>query len=465
MLLKNPQHLLILGSRVLQLFRLERHSLLMLHGGWTVSAEKCNLHWNPPLNDGGAGISHYIIEKRETSRVTWTEVETHVEAVSYKVTKLVPGKEYIFRIAAVNKFGIGEFLESDPFIAQNPFTTPSTPSTPTASAVTGDSITLTWERPETDGGSEIDGYILEKRDKEGVRWTKCNRRRLNDLRFRCTGLTEGHYYQFRVLAENAAGVGAPSEPSEYIKVCEATYPPGPPTNPKVTNYSSTTVSLTWSKPVSDGGSRISGYIIEKREKQGIRWVRVNKKPVYDLRVKASGLREACEYEFRVFAENAAGLSEPSLPCPLTLAEDPKFLPSPPAKPTIIDSSRSSITLSWNKPLFDGGAPVTGYKVEFRKSTEEDWTAGVYNTDQTEFTVTGLTSGTEYIFIVRSINKIGISEPSPETDPQVAIEREEEPRFDISTEMRKTLLVKDGTPIIRISIVVASTCKLFKCKVL
>ncbi|XP_041794558.1 titin-like [Chelmon rostratus] len=178
-----------------------------------VTAEKCNLHWNPPVNDGGASVSHYIIEKRESSRVTWTGVEPHVEAISYKVTKLVPGKEYIFRIAAVNKFGVGEFLESDPFIAQNPFTTPSAPSTPTASTVTGDSIVLTWERPETDGGSEIDGYILEKRDKEGVRWTKCNKRRLNDLRFRCTGLAEGHYYQFRVLAENAAGVGAPSEPT------------------------------------------------------------------------------------------------------------------------------------------------------------------------------------------------------------------------------------------------------------
>ncbi|KAG7522564.1 titin-like [Solea senegalensis] len=275
-----------------------------------VSADKCNLHWNLPLNDGGACVSHYVIEKRETSRVTWTGVEDHVEALSYKVTKLVPGKEYIFRIAAVNKFGVGEFLESDPVVAQNPFTTPSAPSTPTVSAVTGDSIALTWERPENDGGSEIDGYILERCDKEGVRWTRCNKRRLNDLRFRCTGLTEGHCYQFRVLAENSAGLGTPSEPSEYIKVCEATYPPGPPTNPKVADYSSSSVSLAWSKPIYDGGAGISGFLVEMKETVEDEWITCTPSTgVEETNYTVKRLRENAEYNFRIRALNASGVGE------------------------------------------------------------------------------------------------------------------------------------------------------------
>ena len=308
-----------------------------------LTAEKCTLTWGPPQENGGAEISHYIVEKRETSRLAWTLVHGDMKATTCKVTKLLKGNEYIFRVLGVNKYGVGEALESDPVKALDPFTVPAAPTNVEVTSVTGAAMTICWERPTSDGGSDI-----------------------------------------------------------------------------------------------------CGYVIEKREKTGLRWIRVNKRPVYDLRVKASNLREGCEYEYRVYAENTAGLSRPSEPCPLIKAEDPMFLPSPPAKPKIIDSTKSSITLSWNKPLFDGGSPVTGYSVEYKNTTDEDWVVAVHNTKNTEFTVVGLTSGAEYVLAVKSINKIGLSEQSPASDPQVAKEREEEPVFEISNEMRKTLIVKDGS---------------------
>lgn len=308
-----------------------------------LTAEKCTLTWGPPQENGGAEVMHYIVEKRETSRLAWTLVYGDMKATTCKVTKLLKGNEYIFRVRGVNKYGEGEALESDPARATDPYTIPAAPTNVQVTAVTSEAMTICWERP-----------------------------------------------------------------------------------------------------VSDGGSSISGYVIEKREKTGLRWCRVNKKPVYDLRVKASHLRDGCEYEYRVFAENSAGLSAPSIPCPLTKAEDPQFLPSPPAKPKIIDSTKTTVTLSWNKPLFDGGATVTGYRIEYRIASDDEWFVGVQNTKNTEFTVVGLTPGSEYVFVVRSINKIGLSEPSEDSDKHVAKEREEEPMFDISNDMRKTLIVKDGS---------------------
>lgn len=76
------------------------------------------LWWDAPHNDGCARVSHYLIEKRETSRLAWALIEDNCEGLSYTATKLITGNEYQFRISAVNKFGVSRPLDSDPVVAQ-----------------------------------------------------------------------------------------------------------------------------------------------------------------------------------------------------------------------------------------------------------------------------------------------------------------------------------------------------------
>ena len=83
-------------------------------------------------------------------------------------------------------------------------------------------------------------------------------------------------------------------------------------------------------------------------------------------------------------------------------------------------------------------------MEYKKAKDEDWEIAVQYTRNTEFTITGLVSGEEYICAVKSINKIGPSEPKITSEPQIAKDREEEPVFDVDIEMRKTLIVKHGS---------------------
>lgn len=86
-----------------------------------VTEEKCTLAWNIPEEDGGAQITHYIVERRETSRLHWVIVEAECQTLSYVVTKLIKNNEYIFRVRAVNKYGPGVPLETEPVVARNAF--------------------------------------------------------------------------------------------------------------------------------------------------------------------------------------------------------------------------------------------------------------------------------------------------------------------------------------------------------
>lgn len=71
-------------------------------------------------------MTHYIVERRETSRVVWSTVSDHHEQTHISVGKLLRGNEYVFRVMGVNKYGVGEALESEPVVAKNAFGTSGT---------------------------------------------------------------------------------------------------------------------------------------------------------------------------------------------------------------------------------------------------------------------------------------------------------------------------------------------------
>ena len=47
-------------------------------------------------------------------------------------------------------------------------------------------------------------------------------------------------------------------------------------------------------------------------------------------------------------------------------------PGQPGEPTIIDYDNTSVTLSWNQPLSDGGSPITHYKIQKKLKGKIDW---------------------------------------------------------------------------------------------
>ncbi|XP_010131919.1 PREDICTED: obscurin-like [Buceros rhinoceros silvestris] len=85
-------------------------------------------------------------------------------------------------------------------------------------------------------------------------------------------------------------------------------------------------------------------------------------------------------------------------------------PDPPEEPEVLSKNSHSVTLSWHKPLSDGGCDILGYNVE-RKILGVGWQSCSKGIIQnTEFMVDNLTPGEPYRFRVSAVNKVGASEP-------------------------------------------------------
>lgn len=86
-----------------------------------VTKEGCHLTWGHPLDDGGSPILHYVIEKMDLSRGTWSDAGMSM-VLSHEVSRLIHRKEYLFRVKAVNNIGESDPLETTrSIIAKNEF--------------------------------------------------------------------------------------------------------------------------------------------------------------------------------------------------------------------------------------------------------------------------------------------------------------------------------------------------------
>merc|ERR1719309_818800 len=170
---------------------------------------------------------------------------------------------------------------------------------------------IAWRVPKDDGGCPIEYYIVEKFDVDTGIWSAVGT--TPTLNIECKDLAQGKEYEFRVRAVNSEGEGPNLKTLRSIIAKDPFTVPLPPSAPDVVDWSESHMDLEWKEPIDDGGSPITGYIIEMKVRHSSEWTQVQTIEGNRKKGTVHGLREGDEYQFRIIALNKAGPSEPGQP--------------------------------------------------------------------------------------------------------------------------------------------------------
>ena len=377
--------------------------------GGAGGTDRLLLRWTPPASDGGSPVTGYRIETSLNGASGWTVLvaSTGSTATTHAHTGLAPGTTRHYRVAAINDRGRGVY--SNVARGATNAARPGQPRSPRARAAGPTSITLTWEVPASDGGAPVTGYRIRARGPNDGAWITVRANTGTEATaFTHTGLDPATRYRYQVAAINRVGAGAWS--GETATVTDPDLP-GAPTGLAARAAGTSRIDLSWNAPGNTGGAPIRGYRVEASDDGGRTW-RILRRATNSAATTFSDLNldPATTRHYRVAAINIAGTGPFSNAARATTEAT---LPDAPRGLGARADGTSRIDLSWRPPASDGGAAVTGYRIEVSDDGGATWQDLVTNTRTTATTHahTGLAPATTRHYRVSAVNRIGRSDAS------------------------------------------------------
>ncbi len=293
--------------------------------------------------------------------------------------------------------------------------TPAAPTIGTATASSGatttGTATVTWTAPVANGGPAITGYELVVSSGGTVVNTITGIARTATSRT-VTGLVNGRAYTFQVRAVNLFGPGALSAPSNEVTPRGL---PGTATALVATRLDSS-ASLSWTAPASDGGSPITGYVLQVRN--GATVVRTDTLSGNITSTLVSGLNNGTAYNFRLQAVNALGTGALSA---ASNTVTPATVPGAPNLGAVTQGGTGgalTVNVAWTPPASTGGSAITGYTVSAYDGTGTMVQSINLGQGARNRTFT-FTSVGPFTFDVKAFNAIGTGPASARSAPVLA----------------------------------------------
>lgn len=270
------------------------------------------VQWEAPAHP--KGLLGYYIDGRVVGAKDWFACNHKpFKHNRFVVHGLIPGESYVFRVQAVNLYGLSdESQESSPISVEPALATPSAPYGITLLSSDGASITVAWKSPKHCGGSKVNAYYVDRRHADTLLWTEVNLAAISERVCTVGDLTEGAFYEFKVQAGNLAGVGVPSAPSSPMK-CEAwtMEEPGPAYDLSFSEVRGHSLVLLWKAPVYSGVAPVTGYLVDMAKKGSTDFVTLTPEAVNRRYLQVTGLEEGETYVFKVRAVNSKGVGKAS----------------------------------------------------------------------------------------------------------------------------------------------------------
>jgi predicted RNA-binding protein with TRAM domain len=356
-----------------------------------------SVDWTAPLPNGSAAVTGYDITVKDAADGTTVRTVTGVSPTAFNavISDLPPSRTYTFTVQAVNDFGPGPGVESNPATLAGP------PEAPTGLVAVGGktSATLTWT-PGGDGGLPLVDYMVTVWS-DGQPVDTITGISASATSYTVTGLVTGQTYTFDVQATNFPYGPGPAATSNAVTLGAV---PAAPTGLRAT-AGNALARLTWT-PGDDGGSPITGYELTVRT--GATVVRTQHLNGAVRNAVVTGLTNGRAYNFRLQAVNSRGTGPLSAPSntvtPATRPGQARIL-APVRGPA---GGLLTAVARWNAPLSTGGAPITSYRVTALRMARNGSVAG-----SRTVTVSGSTrsrsftlAAASYRFIVVAVNSAG-----------------------------------------------------------
>lgn len=346
--------------------------------------------------DGGERIAGYAVEVLQSGvSVRWASVPG--EARTATITGLSVGSTYQFAVTAFSETYGGTSARSAPFVVV------AAAGKPTAVAASpGDrSSVLRWTAPtRPEDAAPITGWQVTPyvdgvaQPPVAVAGT--------DPTATVPGLVNGTTYTFTVAAVNAAGPGAPSDPSNAVVASATPIAPSPPTAGAVEPVAGG-ARVSWTAPLSTGGAAITGYRVTPYAGTTALAPRTFSSTATTQTV--TGLVDGTAYTFRIAAVNAAGTGEASSATTAVVAGAPGAPTEVVARP-----GATTVLVSWTPPEANG-APITSYVITPLRGTTVPEQSIVVSGSATSARISVQNPGYSYRVRVAAVNSRGTSADS------------------------------------------------------